>query len=321
MKTIAVLTSGGDSPGMNAAIRAVVRYGIYNELKVLGIKEGYKGLMEGNIEEMELSSVANIIQRGGTVLRSARSDEFMTERGKEKALNIIKVFNIDGLIVIGGDGTFKGARDLSEMGVPVIGVPGTIDNDLGYTDYTIGFDTVVNTVVDAIGKIRDTTESHGRASIIEVMGRRCGDIALQAGLAGGADSVIVPEVGLDEAAICKKLIESRNRGKRHSIIIFAEGVGHVTPYELGDIIKKNTDIDTRVTILGHLQRGGSPSAFDRTLASRLGANAVQLLLDGKFGKLVGRRDGKLVAEDIEVGLSMEKVFDEETYRLTDILSI
>lgn len=321
MKTIGVLTSGGDSPGMNAAIRAVVRYGIYSGVKVLGIKEGFKGLMEGKIEEMELSSVANIIQRGGTILRSARSDEFMTDRGKEKALNILKVFNIDGLVVIGGDGTFRGALDLSKLGVPVIGVPGTIDNDLGYTDYTIGFDTVVNTVVDAIGKIRDTTESHGRASIIEVMGRRCGDIALQSGLAGGADSVIVPEVGLDEVNICKKLIDSRNRGKRHSIIIFAEGVGDVTPYELGDIIKKNTDIDTRVTILGHLQRGGSPSAFDRTLASRLGAKAVQLLLEGDAGKLVGRRNGVLVAEEIEIGLSMEKVFDEETYKLTDILSI
>lgn len=321
MKTIGVLTSGGDSPGMNAAIRAVVRYGIYSGLRVLGIKEGYKGLMEGKIEEMGLSSVANIIQRGGTILRSARSDEFMTDRGKEKALNILKVFNIDGLVVIGGDGTFRGALDLNNLGVPIIGVPGTIDNDLGYTDYTIGFDTVVNTVVDAIGKIRDTTESHGRASIIEVMGRRCGDIALQAGLAGGADSVIVPEVGLDEASICKKLIDSRNRGKRHSIIIFAEGVGDITPYELGDLIKKNTDIDTRVTILGHLQRGGSPSAFDRTLASRLGAKAVQLLLDGNAGKLVGRRNGVLVAEEIETGLSMEKVFDEETYKLTDILSI
>lgn len=320
MKTIAVLTSGGDSPGMNAAIRAVVRYGIYNDLKVLGIKEGYKGLMEGNVEEMELSSVANIIQRGGTILRSARSQEFMTERGREKALNILKVFKIDGLVVIGGDGTFKGARDLSLLGVPVIGVPGTIDNDLGYTDYTIGFDTVVNTVVDAIGKIRDTTESHGRASIIEVMGRHCGDIALQAGLAGGADSVIVPEVGLEETNICKKLIDSRNRGKRHSIIIFAEGVGDVTPYELGDLIKKNTDIDTRVTILGHLQRGGSPSAFDRMLASKLGAKAVQLLLDGKSSRLVGRRDGKIIDEDIEVALSIEKVFDEETYKLTDILS-
>lgn len=320
MKTIAVLTSGGDSPGMNAAIRAVVRYGIYNDLKVLGIKEGYKGLMEGNVEEMELSSVANIIQRGGTILRSARSQEFMTERGREKALNILKVFKIDGLVVIGGDGTFKGARDLSLLGVPVIGVPGTIDNDLGYTDYTIGFDTVVNTVVDAIGKIRDTTESHGRASIIEVMGRHCGDIALQAGLAGGADSVIVPEVGLEETNICKKLIDSRNRGKRHSIIIFAEGVGDVTPYELGDLIKKNTDIDTRVTILGHLQRGGSPSAFDRMLASKLGAKAVQLLLDGKSSRLVGRRDGKIIDEDIEEALSIEKVFDEETYKLTDILS-
>jgi 6-phosphofructokinase 1 len=321
LKNIGVLTSGGDSPGMNAAIRAVVRYGIYHGMNVFGIEEGYKGLMEGKVSKMEVSSVANIIHRGGTILRSARSDEFMTEGGQKKALNILKSSGIEGLIVIGGDGSFRGAKDLSDKGINVIGVPGTIDNDLGYTDYTIGFDTVVNTVVDAIGKIRDTTESHGRASIIEVMGRNCGDIALFAGIAGGADSIIVPEKGLEEKTICKKLVESRKRGKRHSIIIFSEGVGDMTPYELGDMIKRNTDIDTRVTILGHLQRGGSPTAFDRLLASKFGAEAVKLLMEGKDNRIVGRRNGKIINEDIIEGLAIEKEFDEETYKLTEILSI
>lgn len=321
MKNIGVLTSGGDSPGMNAAIRAVVRYGIYHGLNVFGIQEGFKGLMEGAVDKMEISSVANIIHRGGTILRSARSAEFMTESGQQKAMDILKSSGIEGLIVIGGDGTFRGAKDLSDKGINVIGVPGTIDNDLGYTDYTIGFDTVVNTVVEAIGKIRDTTESHGRASIIEVMGRHCGDIALFAGIAGGADSIIVPEKGLEEKHICRKLLESRKRGKRHSIIIFSEGVGDMTPYELGDMIKRNTGIDTRVTILGHLQRGGSPTAFDRLLASQFGAEAVKLLLDGEDNRIIGRRNGKIINEDIIEGLAIQKVFDEKLYKLTEILSI
>ncbi|MGO1713422.1 MAG: ATP-dependent 6-phosphofructokinase, partial [Senegalia sp. (in: firmicutes)] len=223
MKTIGVLTSGGDAPGMNAAIRAVVRTAIYNGVRVLGIKQGYNGLINGDIREMELSSVADIIHRGGTKLRTARSEEFKTEEGRKKALNILEVFGIDGLVVIGGDGSFKGAQKLNEMGLPTIGIPGTIDNDLGYTDYTIGFDTAVNTVLDAVSKLRDTSTSHGRANIIEVMGRHCGDIALYSGLAGGAESVIIPEVGYEVDSVCKKLLQGKNRGKLHSIIMIAEG--------------------------------------------------------------------------------------------------
>ncbi|EOD00854.1 6-phosphofructokinase [Caldisalinibacter kiritimatiensis] len=319
MKTIGVLTSGGDAPGMNAAIRAVVRTGIYNEIKIMGIKQGYNGLINGDIEEMELSSVADIIHRGGTVLRSARCEEFKTEEGRNKALTVLKVFGIEGLVVIGGDGSFMGAKKLSEAGIPTIGIPGTIDNDLGYTDYTIGFDTAVNTVLDAISKIRDTSTSHGRANIIEVMGRDCGDIALYAGLAGGAESVIVPEEDFDVDEVCKRLIQGKNRGKLHSIIMLAEGVGNA--YELGKTIQEKTGIETRCTVLGHIQRGGSPSAFDRLLASRMGARAVELLLEGKSGRVIGAKKNELFDMDIDEALDVKKEFDKKAYELTKILSI
>lgn len=319
MKTIGVLTSGGDAPGMNAAIRAVIRTGIYNNLKVMGIKQGYNGLIDGNIYEMNLSSVADIIHRGGTMLRTARCEEFTTEAGREKAMTVLKVFRIDGLIVIGGDGSLKGARELNKLGVPTIGVPGTIDNDLGYTDFTIGFDTAINTVIDAIGKIRDTSTSHGRANIIEVMGRHCGDIALNAGLAGGAESIIVPEEGFNIEDVCKRLIQGKNRGKLHSIILLAEGVGNA--YELGDEIQKSTGIETRVTILGHLQRGGSPTALDRIIASKMGAKAVQLLIEGKSSRTLGIRGNMIIDNDIDEALSAKRDFDKETYELTKILSI
>jgi len=319
LKRIGVLTSGGDAPGMNAAIRAVVRSSIYNNIRVMGIKEGYNGLINGNIEDMNLSSVADIIHRGGTILRTARSEEFKTEDGRNKALNVIRVFGLDGIVVIGGDGSFKGAQKLSELGIPTIGIPGTIDNDLGYTDHTIGFDTAVNTVVDAIGRIRDTSTSHGRANIVEVMGRHCGDIALYSGLAGGAESVIVPEEGFDIDDVCKRLIQGRNRGKLHSIIILAEGVGNA--YELGKEIQNNTGIETRATILGHLQRGGSPTAFDRIIASKMGARAVDLLLEGKSARAIGVRGNELFDLDIEDALAMEKKFDKDMYNLTKILSI
>lgn len=321
MKKIGILTSGGDAPGMNAAIRAVVRTGIYNKAEVMGIKEGYKGLINGYIEEMNLSSVADIIHKGGTILRTARSDEFKTEDGKKKALDMLKKFKIDGLVVIGGDGSLKGAQALSDLGIPTIGIPGTIDNDLGYTEYTIGFDTAINTVLDAISKIRDTSTSHGRANIIEVMGRNCGDIALHAGLAGGAESIIVPEEGLNIENVCKKLIQGKNRGKLHSIIMLAEGVGKRSPYELGNDIEKNTGIETRVTILGHLQRGGSPTAMDRIIASKMGAKAVGLLLRGAKSRTVGIRENKVIDMDIDEALCIEKVFDHATYNLTKILSI
>ncbi|WP_425448392.1 6-phosphofructokinase [Dethiothermospora halolimnae] len=319
MKTIGVLTSGGDAPGMNAAIRAVVRYGIFNNLRVMGIKKGYNGLVNGNIEEMQLSSVADIIHRGGTILRTARSEEFKTEEGMKKALNVIKVFGIDGIIVIGGDGSFKGAHKLSEHGISTIGIPGTIDNDLGYTDYTIGFYTAVNTVLDAISKIRDTSTSHGRANIIEVMGRHCGDIALYAGLAGGAESIIVPEEELNVDDICKKLIQGRNRGKLHSIIILSENI--VNAYELGEEIQEKTGITTRVTIPGHIQRGGSPVAFDRIIASNMGARAVQLLLEGKTSRAIGIKGNGLIDKGIEEAIAEESDFDNKMFELTKILSI
>ncbi|WIF94207.1 6-phosphofructokinase [Caminicella sporogenes] len=319
MKTIGVLTSGGDAPGMNAAIRAVVRTAIYNGIKVMGIQQGYNGLINGNIKEMDLSSVGDIIHRGGTILRTARCEEFKTEEGRQKALTVLKVFGIEGLVVIGGDGSFQGAQKLSHAGIKTIGIPGTIDNDLAYTDYTIGFDTALNTVLDSVSKIRDTSASHGRANIIEVMGRHCGDIALYSGLAGGAESIIVPEEDFDIDSICKKLIQGKNRGKLHSIIMLAEGIGNA--FELGKEIEEKTGIETRVTILGHVQRGGSPTAFDRILASRMGARAVELLIEGKSGRAIGIRNNKLVDMDIDEALEMEKKFDKDIYELTKILSI
>ncbi|MDK2917715.1 MAG: 6-phosphofructokinase 1 [Candidatus Petromonas sp.] len=319
MKTIGVLTSGGDAPGMNAAIRAVVRSAIYNNIKVMGIERGYNGLINGDIREMDLSSVGDIIHRGGTVLKTARSEEFKTEKGRKKALNVLKIFGIEGLVVIGGDGSFRGAEKLSQEGIKTIGIPGTIDNDLGYTDFTIGFDTAVNTVLDSISKIRDTSASHGRANIIEVMGRHCGDIALYSGLAGGAESVIVPEEDFSVDEICKKLIQGKNRGKLHSIIMLAEGIGNA--FEIGKEIEEKTGIETRVTILGHVQRGGTPTAFDRILASKMGAKAVELLMKGSSGRVIGIKENKLVDMDIEEALSIEKIFDNETHELTKILSI
>lgn len=285
----------------------------------MGIQRGYDGLIHGKLDEMKLSSVADIIHRGGTILRTARSEEFTTEKGKNKALNVINVFGIKGLVVIGGNGSLAGAYELNKLGVPTIGVPGTIDNDLAYTDYTIGFNTAMNTVVDAISKIRDTSASHGRANIIEVMGRHCGDIALFAGLAGGAESIIIPEVGLNIEKVCKKLIKGRNRGKLHSIIVLAEGVG--CAIELGDIIEKKTGIETRATILGHIQRGGNPTAFDRVLASKMGAKAVDLLCHGQESHAVGVRGNEIYSIDTKQALSIEKKLDESVYQLVDILSI
>jgi 6-phosphofructokinase 1 len=319
MKTIGILTSGGDAPGMNAAIRSVVRTSIYNKTNILGIKQGYNGLLNGEIEEMNLSSVADIVHRGGTMLRSARCDEFKTEEGLRKALNVISVFGIDGLIVLGGDGTFKGAKNLSDAGVPTICIPCTIDNDMGYTDYTIGFFTAVETVVDAISKIRDTSTSHGRANIVEVMGRKCGDIALYSGLAGGAESIIVPEVEFDIDDVCKKIIQGRNRGKLHHIIALAEGVGNA--YEVAKEIEEKTGTETRVTILGHIQRGGTPTAFDRILASKMGNKAVELLLSEETGKALGIKCNKLVSMDLEEALNTKKEFDKNMYDIAKILSI
>ncbi|KYH28493.1 MULTISPECIES: 6-phosphofructokinase [Clostridium] len=318
MRTIAVLTSGGDAPGMNAAIRSVVRTGLDKGLKVMGIQRGYSGLINGEIFEMGRHSVSDIIHRGGTILRTARSEEFKTEQGRAKAANILKAFGIDGLVVIGGDGSFQGARLLSKLGISTIGIPGTIDNDLAYTDYTIGFDTAMNTVLDAINKLRDTSSSHERVSIVEVMGRNCGDLALYSGVAGGAESVIVPEKGFDEDELCKIILEGKLRGKMHNLVILAEGVGGAE--KLAKKVEEVTGIETRATILGHIQRGGSPSAFDRILASRLGAKAVELLLEGKSSRVVGIRGNKIVDDDIEEALAMESKFDDELYNISKILS-
>lgn len=318
MKTIAVLTSGGDAPGMNAAIRAVVRTGLESGLKVMGVQRGYSGLINGEIFEMNRHSVSDIIQRGGTILRTARCEEFRTEEGRKKAANILKAFGIDGLVVIGGDGSFHGAQLLSKLGIKTIGLPGTIDNDLTYTDYTIGFDTAVNTVLDAINKLRDTSTSHERVSIIEVMGRNCGDIALYAGLAGGAEGIIVPEKGYKEEELCRTILEGKLRGKMHNLIILAEGVGGAP--KLASKVQEVTGIDTRATVLGHIQRGGSPSAADRVLSSRMGYKAVELLLEGKSSRVVGIKDNKIIDMDIDEALSMPRKFDDELYKIATVLS-
>ena len=319
MKRIGLLTSGGDAPGMNAAIRAVVRTAIYHDVEVYGIQQGYNGLLNGDMRKMNLSSVADIIHRGGTMLRSARCGEFETEEGFNKAINVVKVFDLDGLIILGGDGTFKGADKLSKSGIPVITIPCTIDNDMGYTDYTIGFYTAVDTVVDAISKIRDTSTSHGRANIVEVMGRNCGDIALYSGLAGGGESIIVPEVDFDIDEVCRKVIKGRNRGKLHHIIVLAEGVGNA--YEVGKEIEEKTGTETRATILGHIQRGGSPTVFDRITASKMGYKAVKLLLEGEYGKALGIKFDKIFNIDIEESLNQKREFDKEMYEIAKILSI
>ena len=319
MKTIGILTSGGDAPGMNAAIRAVVRSAIYYGCKVYGINRGYKGLIESDIVEMNLSSVGDIIHRGGTILKSSRCEEFKTEEGRQKAVKILKKYKIDCLVVIGGDGSFNGAQKLSDLGFPAIGIPGTIDNDLAYTDYTIGFYTALNTIVDAISKIRDTSSSHERVNIIEVMGRHCGDLALYSGLAGGAETIIVPEVDYKVEDICERLETTKKRGKRHSIIMLAEGVGNIN--DIGNEIIERTGADLRVTVLGHVQRGGSPTAFDRILASRMGVRAVELLLEGKSARVVGIKDDKIIDMEINEALSKKKEFDKKSYQMAQILSI
>ena len=319
LKKIAVMTSGGDAPGMNAAVRAVVRKGIYHGLEVYGIKRGFAGLISGEFEKMELSSVADIIHRGGTILRTARCEEFKQPMIQTKAVELLREKNIDGIIVVGGDGSFRGAEVLSNLGIPTIGIPGTIDNDIPSTDYSIGFDTAVNTAIDAINKIRDTATSHERTFVIEVMGRNAGDIALASGLAGGAESILIPEeeVNLEEVVI--RLLKGSKRGKLHSIIVVAEGVA--SGYDIGEYIKEKTGFDTRVIVLGHLQRGGSPSSFDRILASRLAAKSVDLLLNGEAGKMVGLIDNKVVATDISVALSKKHKIDMELLDLARILSI
>ncbi|WP_113882615.1 MULTISPECIES: 6-phosphofructokinase [Cytobacillus] len=319
MKKIGVLTSGGDSPGMNAAVRAVVRKAIYHNIEVYGVYGGYSGLMSGNIKKLDLGSVGDIIHRGGTVLHSARSEEFKTREGQQKGIEQMNKHGIEGLVVIGGDGSYRGAKALTEQGFPCVGVPGTIDNDIPGTQYTIGFDTALNTVIDAIDKIRDTATSHERTFIIEVMGRDAGDIALCAGLAGGAETILIPEAGYSMDEIAERLKKGHERGKKHSIIVVAEGV--CSGVEFAKQIKETTNFDTRVSVLGHMQRGGSPTAFDRVLASRLGAHAVELLLEGKGGRAVGIQNNKLVDHDIIEILDREHTLDLDLYKLSKELSI
>lgn len=319
MKRIGVLTSGGDAPGMNAAVRAVVRKAIYHDIEVYGVYSGYAGLISGNIKKLELGSVGDIIHRGGTFLYSARCEEFKTKEGQQKGIEQLKKHGIDGLVVIGGDGSYRGAKALTEQGFPCVGVPGTIDNDIPGTEFTIGFDTALNTVIDAIDKIRDTASSHERTFVIEVMGRNAGDIALWTGLAGGAETILIPEDNYDMNEIADRLKKGHERGKKHSIIIVAEGV--MNGYEFGKQIKEITNFDTRVTVLGHVQRGGSPTAFDRVLASRLGARAVELLIEGKGGRAVGMESNVMVDYDIIEALAMKHTVDLNLYKLSKELSI
>ena len=309
VETIGVLTSGGDAPGMNAAIRAVVRTALANGLKVKGIRRGYSGLLEEDIFDMDATSVSDIIQRGGTSLFTARCPEFMTKEGQDKGAYICKKHKIDSIIVIGGDGSFQGARKLYERGINTIGVPGTIDLDIACTEYTIGFDTAVNTAMEAIDKVRDTSTSHERCSIIEVMGRHAGYIALWCGIANGAENILLPELyDNDEEAIIQNIIERKKVGKKHHIIINAEGVGKSEA--MAKRIEAATGVETRATIIGHIQRGGSPTAKDRVYASAMGAKAVELLCAGKANRVVAYKHGEFIDYDIEEALNMKKMPDE-----------
>ncbi|MDO5027217.1 MAG: 6-phosphofructokinase [Tissierellia bacterium] len=318
MKTIGILTSGGDAPGMNAAIRAVARTAFANGLRVKGIRNGYDGLIKGDIYEMNVSSVADIIHKGGTILGSARSLDFKTPEGQKKARDVIEEYGIEGIVVLGGDGSFMGANALHNLGIKTMGIPCTIDNDMGFTDFTIGFNTAVETVIAAIGKLRDTSSSHGRGNVVEVMGRNCGDIALYAGLCGGAESILVPEISLDMNMVTSKVLRGRKRGKLHHIIVVAEGVGN--SYEIAKEISETTDVETKVTVLGHVQRGGSPSAQDVLLANRLGTRAVELLIEGKSSLAVGVKDGKVREMPITEAVNMKKAFDGELYTIATMLS-
>ena len=318
IKTIGVLTSGGDAPGMNAAIRAVVRKSIANGLTVKGIKKGYMGLLNEEIIDMDRHSVSDIIQRGGTILGTARCMEFKTLEGQKKGADICRKHGIDGIVVIGGDGSYMGAQKLSQQGINTIGLPGTIDLDIACTDYTIGFDTAINTAMQAIDKVRDTSSSHERCNIIEVMGRNAGYIALWCGIANGADDILLPEkYDYDEQKIIDNIIENRKRGKTHHIIVNAEGIGHST--SMARRIEAATGIETRATILGYMQRGGSPTCKDRVYASMMGSYAADILSAGKTNRVVGYRGGEFVDYDIEEALAMQKSINEYQYEIARIL--
>lgn len=320
IQTIGVLTSGGDAPGMNAAIRAVVRQALCKGKKVKGIKRGYAGLLQEEIIDMQAQSVSDIIQRGGTILQTARCLEFKQPEVQKKAADICRKHGIDGIIIIGGDGSFRGAQCLSEQGINTIGLPGTIDLDIGCTEYTIGFDTAVNTAMQAIDKVRDTSTSHERCSVIEVMGRDAGYIALWCGIANGAEDILIPEkYCYDEQRLVNHIIENRKRGKKHYIIINAEGIGH--SISMAKRIEAATGMETRATILGHMQRGGSPTCKDRVYASTMGAMAVDLLCEGKSNRVVGYKNGEFIDFDIEEALGMKKGISEYQYEICRNLSV
>ena len=319
-KAIAVLTSGGDAPGMNAAVRAVVRAGINKGMKVYGVYRGYNGLLNGDIQEMNLRSVSEIIGNGGTMLYTARSDEFPKPEGIKKAADFCRSIGISGVVVIGGDGSFRGARKLTDAGINCIGVPGTIDNDIACSEYTVGFDTAMNTAIQMVDRIRDTAQSHDRCSIVEVMGRHCGDIALQTGIATGATAILVPEVEYNiERDVIARIINTQKTGKKHFVIVVAEGVGGVN--DLAKYIEQRLGIEARATVLGHVQRGGSPTLRDRVVASAMGYRAVQLLEQNIGNRVVGMNGGKIVDLDINEALDMPRVFDQDLYDVAMSISI
>jgi 6-phosphofructokinase 1 len=320
LRRIGVITAGGDAPGMNAAIRAVVRTAIYHGLEVIGIERGYAGLIEGQMRPMDVRSVSGIINKGGTILKTARCPEFETYEGRRKAVRNLERAGVEGLVIIGGDGSLHGLQLLDEeWGVPAIGVPATIDNDVPGTDYSIGFDTAVNTALEAIDRIRDTAESHERIFVIEVMGRSKGFIALEVAVGGGAEIVLLPEIPFDMGKVCEKLEEGRRRGKRSSIVVTAEGAARAE--EVGMEIERNTGLPVRTAVLGHIQRGGTPTAFSRSLACRLGAAAVELLIRGEKGKMVGVVGGVIKASEVREVLREEKRIDTELYRVFEMLAI
>lgn len=319
MKKIAVLTSGGDAPGMNAAIRAVVRKANYHGVEVMGVYRGFEGFIEGNMELLHLGSVGGIIQRGGTELFSSRCPEFKEEKYQRLGIEKMKQAGVEGLVVIGGDGSYRGANALTKLGFPCVGIPGTIDNDIPGTEYTIGFDTALNTVVESIDKIRDTATSHENSFIVEVMGRDAGDLALWAGLAAGAESILIPEEQYDLDDIIERIKRGVARGKKHSIIIVAEGV--MSGGELAKLLKENAGIHTRVSVLGHIQRGGSPTARDRVLAGLLGARAVEILLEGASGRAVGIKNHQVIDYDLDEALTLKHKAELSLYTLSKELSI
>ena len=325
MKTIGVLTSGGDAPGMNAAVRAVVRTACESHIKVYGIDRGYKGLMEGSLIPMEIRTVCDIIHRGGTMLHSARSKEFATEEGMQKAIEICHAYGIEGIVVIGGDGSFRGARDLSERGIPCVGIPGTIDNDIACCDYTIGYDTCLNTIMEMVDRIRDTSASHDRCSVIEVMGRRAGYLALNAGIAVGATAILIPEIEFDlKRDVFDRIRRTQKTGKKHFLVIVAEGVtadGNITVDELAKAIEEETGVESRAMVLAHVQRGGSPTVRDRVVASQMGYRAVELLMDGIGNRVVAMQKDQIVDYDIFEALNMKKHIDMNLYKMANIISI